>query len=174
MISVPDIVKSWTLDFRKMARPERSGVAANLLVYALLWLWGYQFMPHDFGDDFNLKCYLMPWECPKEKEFSKPEIERRYHVILLGPGKGEKKACSCHFDIWFKQWAAPKHFHSSFEEDCESHRSVGHLALPEYWVNSGSIISCPEGAVCSQVKVVAANGEEFFLTDEDKFRVHCE
>lgn len=95
-----EIVRAWSLDVRKMVRPERSGVLANLVVYAILWGWGYALVPHDFVDGFSLKCYLAPWECPKHEErVTVREIEEHYHINLLASGKRRKKNCVCRYEV---------------------------------------------------------------------------
>lgn len=95
-----EIVRQWSLDVRKMARPERSGVLANLIVYALLWGWGYALVPHDWsGDGFSLKCYLAPWECRKEERVTVREIEEHYHIDYLASGKRRKKECTCRYEF---------------------------------------------------------------------------
>jgi hypothetical protein len=162
-----EIVRPWSLDMRKMVRPERSGVLANLIVYALLWSWGYALVPHDFGDVFSLKCWLMPWECPKaEPVETRKELERRYHPILLGPGAGKKKACVCHADVHIFGKDI-QHLKSLHEYSCDTEMYVPHnrWLQPNYWGVGNSITWVGFTVDGSFIEVHQGEGE---------FRWHCE
>ena len=69
----------------KWPRPERSGAYSVLIVYALMYFWGFALVPHEWGDGpLSLTCYFAPWECPKQEPPPKREpMKSREHVTLL-------------------------------------------------------------------------------------------
>lgn len=86
-------------DPMRLDRPHRSGVLAIFFTYAVLWLYGYAVMPHDWSHDgsFSLHCYLAPWDCPAAVKHPPPEPKKVYHVTYAPNGhvRVKKKLCCC-------------------------------------------------------------------------------
>lgn len=89
------------LDLRTWQRPERSGAYAVLIVYSLMYLWGWAGFPRDWeGNGFSLTCYVAPWASSCIKYPEKRKERKWQHVVYLSPfpSKVKAKPCYCHID----------------------------------------------------------------------------
>jgi len=69
------LLRHLTLDWRRLPRPERSGLLAVLIAYVALCSYAEHYAY--YGDDgtFSVSCILFPWNCPKPLEVVKAEPE---------------------------------------------------------------------------------------------------
>lgn len=183
MIAIPYNPKSWmrhfTFDLVSMRRPERSGVYALLLAYTMLWAWGYG-GANFIGSGFSVKCYVMPWECPREEQKSEPVKPRYNRVVMLYPGHSKlaRHICTCHLDV--RQNGKPAdHLFAAGEEQltCDSEDTQ-----PRDWTGPPKAETCMDDGRCFDVTGImylshAKDGSLQFVEirpGEGEYRWHCE
>jgi hypothetical protein len=155
-----ELVRQWSLDVRKMIRPERSGVIGCLFVYAILWGYGYAIIPHLWGGGFSPLCYFAPWECPAPKETA-IEIEKHYNIHLLYSGMGnlmDDKKHVCHLDIQYEGRQVDHHY--DFEIPSEQ-------AYWQVWFN-------PYGHDDFRLSWWGTNNKFIVLTAPGRAWAHCD
>lgn len=71
-----------TFDWRKIPRPERSGLLSLLVVYTAMCFYG-EANGNFTGSEFSFRCLWMPWECMKQEPM--PQVEKPPQYARVTP-----------------------------------------------------------------------------------------